>query len=152
MNITFAWAYKVWSNKPSPVSFLQYSCPWRCQETQMQRWTVRTFIRTFLIVSWSWERAWTTIRRTWPARGEWRPCAGDNNLISKPVCEQHAASICAYGTSPMESVCFFFFKPFNQRMRELTNQLWWVGIKIFSKNRWSTALYRKLYISLICMK
>lgn len=86
----------------SPVSVLQPSSSWPCQGTQisLQMWGVRTSIRTSLIVSWSWGRAWTTTRRTWPARGEWQPCAGDNNCLSVGEgCERRAASVCARGTS-----------------------------------------------------
>ena len=49
--------------------------------------------------------------------GEWRPCAGDNDLIGEreSVCvsacererDQHAASFCAQWDIPKESVCVF---------------------------------------------
>lgn len=59
---------------------LQQLSPWWCQGTpRVQMWGVRTSIKTFLTVSWSWERVWTTTRRTWPAKREWQPCAGDND-------------------------------------------------------------------------
>lgn len=96
-----------WPHKQSLLSVLQYSSPCLCQEI-LQMWGVRTFIRTFLDVSWSWERAWTTIRRTWPVRGEWQLCAGDNNYerVSE-WCEQYAASICDNATS-LKRICFIF--------------------------------------------
>lgn len=61
---------------------LQHSSSCWCQGT-LWMWGVRTSTKTSPSVSWGWGTAWTTIRRTWPARVEWRRCAGDYNCLSE---------------------------------------------------------------------
>lgn len=113
--------------KLSPVSTLQWPCPSRRQETQ-QMWIVRRFTRTSQIVSWSLERAWTTIRRMWPVRVEWRPCAGENNSACSTVLTGHLSS--------KHRICRFLFEltPLISPLSKSKSQLGWAGIKKTAKS------------------